>query len=114
MTFNLLGSFKAGDPVPSWLLDAEPMTGGTKRPLITFQIDCHVVEIGAGYVVLPDMELEQSQVYVDNHDGGPVSLFAASRSVLFTLRYQVMGGPDDDGDDDDEEEPVIPPPLETV
>lgn len=51
--FRLAAQFKAGEAVPSWLIDATPMEVDSVRGSITFEQPCAIVETPDRYIVVP-------------------------------------------------------------
>lgn len=85
--------FKAGDPVPSWMLDVEPTEKWSKKPSIKFSADLTVVTIGKKYWLLPDeMPVD---VFITVSDGDSVSVFAPSKTVVMPMQMTLTMGPDD-------------------
>lgn len=96
MGIKILQSFSAGDTVPPWLFECDPKGTDSVRPEMTFTIDCHIIEVAMGYVVIQDSE-PNSPSYFQADKGYNATISAASRTIFAPQGYFVFLGPDDPG-----------------
>lgn len=101
---KIVGSFKAGDRVPSWLIDCDPSEDQPGvRPSITFLVDCHVVETKLQYVVVAeDLPLTSGRgSYILIADGTNAVVFAVGKTVVLPQTFTMFGRDGGGGHEDD-------------
>lgn len=82
-------TFKAGDPVPAWLLDFEPCAQDSERPRsLTFNCAVHVVAIADRWWVLPDAPSDDPILCIEGGYG--VTLLAPGDPVCIPSGYSEM------------------------
>lgn len=89
MSPHIAAIFKAGDPIPDWLIAAVPTSGASLLTEFTFNCDCCVIEWGEKYILLAD-QTDVPPIHIGR--AKDVSLSAASKSVVVPLRFQIMNG----------------------
>lgn len=99
--------FKAGDAVPTWLLDVDPTSKWSKKPSVVFSRNVAVVSYGDRYWLLPE-KLDDTGPYVTVSDGDDITIFAPGKTVVMPIYLNVTYGPDDR---DGPSEPIEPRPI---
>ncbi|MDX1240403.1 hypothetical protein GOL95_10115 [Sinorhizobium medicae] len=72
--------FKAGDPIPEWLLWQQPTDPKSVKGALTFSRDVYVVELSSAYWILPVDGKEGSFLHIRN--SRHCALLAGSKPVL--------------------------------
>jgi len=86
---TVVASFKKGDGVPEWLMDAGPIKGHDGiPPTITFGCDCHIVETGSQFVIVAERS-PIADSYITAGGGVAVAgeLYAPKKTVVMPLRF---------------------------
>ena len=109
MTVRHCQFFQAGEEVPAWLLDAEPMEVSASRPMLIWNVDAHVIETERGYFVLPMATNFQGGGIISVLDGKDAAIFAASREVVLPFKFQILTP--GSGGKDEENDPIAPMPI---
>ena len=84
--------FRAGEAVPDYILDIEPLTPGGPRPPIYFSGDTDVIDTGDRFVLMSVKAGNNGTVTV--RGGAPDEhhrIFAATKAVLLPMRWQELG-----------------------
>lgn len=84
---QIVGQYRKGDSVPSWLLDQEPRGPQSAPSDIRFEVDCCIVETAAGYFLVPESD---GAPFISAMNGQSCRIFAASRVVAMPLSLQVI------------------------
>lgn len=93
---EVVASFKAGEAVPKWLFTVAPdEVSGISTPIV-FVRDVHVVEMGAGYFLIPE-GAQPGDGFVAPTNGRSAVLCAASRKVLMLMQTMVCVPNDGEG-----------------
>lgn len=94
-TLTITGAwrFAAGEKVPGWLLDQEPVDAGAARAEFTFLVECDVIETDGRYVIVPTVKAPEGVLRLSRSGGLKVS--APGRSVWMVTDWRHMAGPDE-------------------
>ena len=87
----IIGEFKAGDPVPEWLVSLEPGPNHKGTPEVIFMTDCLVLEYGGHWHVITPGDRDGSVMHVED-GGGKVTASATTKSIYFQAPSTVWGG----------------------
>jgi hypothetical protein len=94
--FEYICAFREGDPVPEWMLVADPIMPGSIS--ITFAQDCHVFETTDGYWVVNDRLTGRALINIMGGDGSAHAISASGRTVIIAATMTVLGSDGDDGE----------------
>ncbi len=103
--------FAAGEKVPDYILDIEPITPAGRRPSITFTGETEVIDTGERFIVLgkPGSNVGPILVLGDG-SRSELRIFAASKDVAIPLSWQTIAfSPDGDGDIEVDLKPLLSP-----
>lgn len=87
---SVCGSFKAGDAVPAWLIDFEPLEADAKPADLRFRIDCHIVEVLGGYFLVPET-FSRFESAIHATGGNNLRMFAPSKPFAIPLQWKALG-----------------------
>lgn len=89
MEFDFCGHFNKGDPIPDWLLEADPKEAGARFSM-AFETGCFIVKTEAGYFVLPDHRPIPKEDYLYLNSEGRVAVQAASVPVFLPNEWTAV------------------------
>ena len=109
MAIEICDSFAAGSLVPDWLLSIADRPG-IPRPTLIFTVDCHIVKVTAGYIIVPDIMISREPITAVNAaNGANLTLVATSDYVSMAMGFITHNPPKPPPDDRDKKDDPPPP-----
>lgn len=117
--FEYLDSFKKGETIPSWLLDADPLTPAPALSF-TFGADVHVFKTTAGIWIVADVPAQPGEEQIDIQCRGPVitedefahefavRALGPSGTIILPHKFTIWGRGDDRGPHYPQRDPDTP------